>query len=294
MFVLIKKNADGHSMDTLQKYGSSTSPRNFFKGSPAMAPAFKKSSASWWLNQPIWKICSSNWIISPRFGMKIKKSLKFHHLGCFLVQNPSCPWDGKALMRRGKRSLQIAIMCFCTQYVCSQFYRLFQFFFTFVLRILFVSQYLLPNICSSHSFLPNIFFPFFLPNIFFPIFQYVPNTYTIMYTQYVCSQVQLPRNNDDLAKLLQTPPHQWHRRGSPRASRLLTGTWGMTTEVHQKYGNYTLVNKHSNGKSPCSIGHISSNGPFSIAMLVNRSVTKYFTCMNTISIHKCFQPFMDE
>ena len=128
----------------------------------------KKSSASWWLNQPIWKICSSNWIISPRFGMQIKKSLKFHHLGCFLVQNPSCPWDGKALMRRGKRSLQIAIMCFCTQYVCSQFYRLFQFFFTFVLRILFVSQYLLPNICSSHSFLPNIFFPFFFAQYFLP------------------------------------------------------------------------------------------------------------------------------
>ena len=24
-----------------------------------------KSITSWWLNQPIWKICSSNWIISP-------------------------------------------------------------------------------------------------------------------------------------------------------------------------------------------------------------------------------------
>ena len=27
---------------------------------------------SWWLNQPIWKICASNWIISPRFGVKMK------------------------------------------------------------------------------------------------------------------------------------------------------------------------------------------------------------------------------
>ena len=27
---------------------------------------------SWWLNQPIWKICLSNWIISAGFGMKIK------------------------------------------------------------------------------------------------------------------------------------------------------------------------------------------------------------------------------
>ena len=31
--------------------------------------------SSWWLNQPIWKICSSNWIISPSRGEK-KKYLK--------------------------------------------------------------------------------------------------------------------------------------------------------------------------------------------------------------------------
>ena len=31
---------------------------------------------SWWLNQPIWKICSSNWIISPGIGLKNKKWLK--------------------------------------------------------------------------------------------------------------------------------------------------------------------------------------------------------------------------
>ena len=29
--------------------------------------------SSWWLNQPIWKICWSNWIISPMLGVKIKK-----------------------------------------------------------------------------------------------------------------------------------------------------------------------------------------------------------------------------
>jgi len=29
--------------------------------------------SSWWLNQPIWKICSSNWIISPGIGVKIPK-----------------------------------------------------------------------------------------------------------------------------------------------------------------------------------------------------------------------------
>ena len=27
--------------------------------------------SSWWLNQPIWKICSSNWIISSRIGVNI-------------------------------------------------------------------------------------------------------------------------------------------------------------------------------------------------------------------------------
>ena len=31
--------------------------------------------SSWWLNQPIWKICSSNWIISPGRG-ETKKCLK--------------------------------------------------------------------------------------------------------------------------------------------------------------------------------------------------------------------------
>ena len=34
--------------------------------------AILRFSSSWWLNQPIWKICSSNWIISPGVGLKIK------------------------------------------------------------------------------------------------------------------------------------------------------------------------------------------------------------------------------
>ena len=35
------------------------------------------SSSSWWLfPHPIWKICSSNWIISQGIGVKIKKYLK--------------------------------------------------------------------------------------------------------------------------------------------------------------------------------------------------------------------------
>ena len=39
----------------------------------------RKWMSSWWF-QPISKICSSNWIISPRFGAKIKKCLSCHHL----------------------------------------------------------------------------------------------------------------------------------------------------------------------------------------------------------------------
>ena len=36
----------------------------------------QKISICWWLNQPIWKIRSSTWIISPIFGMKTEKYLK--------------------------------------------------------------------------------------------------------------------------------------------------------------------------------------------------------------------------
>ena len=35
---------------------------------------------------------------------------------------------------------------------------------------------------------------------------------------------------------------------------------------------YPLVNSHSHGKSPCSIGNTCSNGGFSIAMLVYQRV----------------------
>ena len=35
--------------------------------------------SSWWLNRPIWNICSSNWIISPRFTVKIISKKWNHH-----------------------------------------------------------------------------------------------------------------------------------------------------------------------------------------------------------------------
>ncbi len=58
---------------------------------------------SWWLNQPLWKICSSNWIISPGIGVKIK-DIWNHHLDspsppshlkgtnakCWFVSSSSC------------------------------------------------------------------------------------------------------------------------------------------------------------------------------------------------------------
>ena len=36
----------------------------------------KKNNLVGWLNQPIWKICSSNWTYSPIFGVKIKKHME--------------------------------------------------------------------------------------------------------------------------------------------------------------------------------------------------------------------------
>ena len=36
--------------------------------------------SSWWLNQPFWKICSSNWIIFPKDRGENNKYLSCHHL----------------------------------------------------------------------------------------------------------------------------------------------------------------------------------------------------------------------
>ena len=42
---------------------------------PGSTPLASQIHTGWWLNQPIWKICSSNWIISPNRDEN-KKSLK--------------------------------------------------------------------------------------------------------------------------------------------------------------------------------------------------------------------------
>ena len=60
--------------------------------------------------------------------------------------------------------------------------------------------------------------------------------------------------------------------------RLLKGIQGYPSGCHphkeiRPYWDYPPVNKHSNGKSPFSIGNTSTKGPFSIAMLVYQSVT---------------------
>ena len=49
---------------------------------------------SWWLNQPIWKICSSNWIISAKIGVKIPKMF-----GSFTTQLMT-PVQGELLLSR--------------------------------------------------------------------------------------------------------------------------------------------------------------------------------------------------
>ena len=56
----------------------------------AKPPLFSKKTqvTRWWLNQPIWKICSSKWIISPGRGEN-KKYLSNHHLGEVHFKNSS-------------------------------------------------------------------------------------------------------------------------------------------------------------------------------------------------------------
>ena len=56
---------------------SSPNVNGWWLGCPSSPP---KRKAGWWF-QPIWKICSSHWIISPKIGVKIKNVWN-HHLVC--------------------------------------------------------------------------------------------------------------------------------------------------------------------------------------------------------------------
>ena len=51
-----------------------------------------------WLNQPIWKICSSNWITSPTIGVKIKTIETTNQLSMAISQKLLlfCRWDSVA------------------------------------------------------------------------------------------------------------------------------------------------------------------------------------------------------
>ena len=46
------------------------------KGCKQMINSCHPTKTSWWLNQPLWKICSSNWIISPGFEVIITNTWK--------------------------------------------------------------------------------------------------------------------------------------------------------------------------------------------------------------------------
>ena len=72
----------------------------------------QKNKTSWWLNQPIWKICSSNWIMKPQgsgWKQKIfelppprKTSLQiFHH--------PQDPWDWYIYLHWSHKNTQMYV-----------------------------------------------------------------------------------------------------------------------------------------------------------------------------------------
>ena len=51
-------------------------------------------SSSWWLNQPVWKMCSWNWIIPPIFGVNIKKMIELPPPSPYCWWTKSCTtWD---------------------------------------------------------------------------------------------------------------------------------------------------------------------------------------------------------
>ena len=64
---------------------------------------------SWWLNQPLWKICSSNWIISPGRGENIK---------CVKRPPSSIP---RAYTKFGRQQQQSKLWCvsFCSSKECT-------------------------------------------------------------------------------------------------------------------------------------------------------------------------------
>ena len=98
------------SLCQVQKNSITKNPRRGFlpgepRGTAAHSVAGSVASAlqasrfcptRWWLNQPIWKICSSNWVHLPQIGVKINKNMKpppspvFMSHGLFCWEDSSC------------------------------------------------------------------------------------------------------------------------------------------------------------------------------------------------------------
>ena len=76
--------------------------------------------------------------------------------------------------------------------------------------------------------------------------------------------------------------HLEGKRGNKkRGLQWVTSTYTKTriTNITANLGEYTPENQHDIGKSPFPIGNTSSNGGFSIVMLVFGGVLRHFACV---------------
>ena len=74
---------------TKPPWGHGTQPL-IFRGVGQQPTKTQKQKTGWWLNQPIWKICLSNWIIYPGIRVKIPKK--------FELPPPRCQWKSLVLV----------------------------------------------------------------------------------------------------------------------------------------------------------------------------------------------------
>ena len=70
---------------------------------------------SWWLNQPIWKICSSKWVHLPQVGMNIK-NIWNHHLEYSIPVSPPKKGSDGSQVGQGCSS------CFCIIFFIFSFW----------------------------------------------------------------------------------------------------------------------------------------------------------------------------
>ena len=93
-----------------------------------------------------------------------------------------------------------------------------------------------------------------------------------------------PSNNSNQNQLTGTP---WKINGERNLhiTHFKERNMIWTIHLHDYVPYYPPVNKHSNGKSPCSIGNTSSNGGFSIAMGCNRPILLDHTSRDSFPKH---------